>query len=640
MIITPFIVVLSGGRMSDDEPDSVPMAECGACRAVIPINSESCPECDTKFSGISEDALGECGGCQALVPLDSTRCPECGVLFVADDVVDILRQWVADTGINIRKLFDRFDENSDGTIDSLELKQGLLSLNLADLPPTQVDRLVAEIDADGNGLIDLDEFDSILNGAGDETPEDEVSEDEVSEVDSDEADSALIPASAEGVEGDEEDASEEASSENQQSETGDEYEDDLDVEGAFDDIDDEDFDLEDEEDVVEDDEIDPSTADDEVQANDEDDSEEATTDEAEADAPAGHPLAALASMMDEHDISAQRMFNELDVDGNGMISLAELRTALDEKYGEFLEADDVDAIMEAVDDDGDGMIDITEFYDSMESLEDHEEAVEAHAVEKEFPSVWQKRMMSKSWNDAVWPILHVGFGILIALVLVNALFGPVDGNGGNVAYVPNDSGLIPEGGLVKGDIYKCDDKYQEGGCPNSLTIMGGADSNFSMPKGFYLDGIILLMLSTIGLIGSLFLHLVKAPEWRARVKAMKEFDEDKADASNESEDEGAETDEDESEDGDNDAESELEADADDDDDEDLDEEEDEVESLDEEEDEVEDAIDIGSHIGLVFDDEEIFGVIVEFDDEEETVTIEEDGTGDLVTGYQEDMFIE
>jgi hypothetical protein len=36
----------------------------------------------------------------------------------------------------------------------------------------------------------------------------------------------------------------------------------------------------------------------------------------------------------------------------------------------------------------------------------------------------------------------------------------------------------------------------------------------------------------------------------------------------------------------------------------------------------------------------VFGVIVEFDDEEETVTIEEDGTGDLVTGYQEDMFIE
>ena len=53
-----------------------------------------------------------------------------------------------------------------------------------------------------------------------------------------------------------------------------------------------------------------------------------------------------------------------------------------------------------------------------------------------------------------------------------------------------------------------------------------------------------------------------------------------------------------------------------------------------------DDIDIGSHIGLVFDDEEVFGKIVEFDDDEGTVTIEEDGTGDLVTGYQEDMFIE
>ena len=84
---------------------------------------------------------------------------------------DILRKWVADTGINIRKLFDRFDDNNDGTIDSSELKEGLLSLNLADLPPSQVDRLVAQIDADGNGLIDLDEFDTILSGTDAESDE-------------------------------------------------------------------------------------------------------------------------------------------------------------------------------------------------------------------------------------------------------------------------------------------------------------------------------------------------------------------------------------------------------------------------------------------------------------------------------------
>ena len=230
MIITPFIVVLIGGRMSDDELDSVAMAECGACRAVIPIDSESCPECNTNFSGISEDALGECGGCQALVPLDSTRCPECGVLFVADDVVDILRQWVADTGINIRKLFDRFDENSDGTIDSSELKQGLLSLNLADLPPSQVDRLVVEIDADGNGLIDLDEFDAILNGTESESPE-EAEDSPAAEV---EATLSEDVAESADDDPDEHDEVEEEHTED---------------EGTLDDIDDEEFDLEDEDDM-------------------------------------------------------------------------------------------------------------------------------------------------------------------------------------------------------------------------------------------------------------------------------------------------------------------------------------------------------------------------------------------------------
>ena len=53
-----------------------------------------------------------------------------------------------------------------------------------------------------------------------------------------------------------------------------------------------------------------------------------------------------------------------------------------------------------------------------------------------------------------------------------------------------------------------------------------------------------------------------------------------------------------------------------------------------------DEIDIGSHIGLAFEDEDVFGTIIEFDDEEETVTIEEDDTGDIVTGYQKDIFLE
>ena len=608
--------------MTDEENESVAMAECGACRAVIPIDSAECPECATKFSGVSEDALGECGGCQALVPLDSTRCPECGVLFVADDVVDILRQWVADTGINIRKLFDKFDENDDGTIDSDELKRGLLSLNLADLPPSQVDRLVAEIDADGNGVIDLDEFDAILMGsdaAQEEAPEtvetDGTAEDETSvpegEEDAGEADEESADAESDAEEADasvEEEAEEEAE------------------DGAEEEAEDDESAAEEEEAGEEEDEA-HGIDDEAFDIDEEEDSPESDADEEEPHRPLA-ALSALADLMDEHDISAQRLFNELDADGNGVVSISELKSTIAEKYGDDLDLEQVNAIMEGADVDGDGTIDITEFIGSLEDYETMEELVE----EKVFPSPWQKRMMSKSWNDTVWPILHVAFGIMVALFIANGMFGFVDGTGGNVAYIPNDSGLIPSGNIVEGDIYPCDEKYQMDGCRNSLTPLAGANGSLSMPTGFYWDGIMLIALSVIGMATTLFLHLVKAPEWRARAKAMKEFETDKAEAAESAEESSDETDDDEAP-----------ADEDETEDDEAYEEDDELEDdVDEDTDDEaeEEGIDIGSHIGLVFDDEEVFGVIVEFDDDEETVTIEEDGTGDLVTGYQEDMFLE
>ena len=132
------------------------------------------------------------------------------------------------------------------------------------------------------------------------------------------------------------------------------------------------------------------------------------------------------------------------------------------------------------------------------------------------------------------------------------------------------------------------------------------------------------------------MHLVRVPAWRARARAMKEFEADKADAvaddAMDSEKDLVEI-EDRVEDEAQEATSEAV--------EERDELEDDQEPGDEEsEDDADDEIDIGSHIGLEFDGEEVFGVIVEFDDEEETVTIEEDGTGDIITGYQEDMFVE
>ena len=318
-----------------------------------------------------------------------------------------------------------------------------------------------------------------------------------------------------------------------------------------------------------------------------------------------------------------------------MISLAELRNEIAEKYGETLDGDEVDAIMRSIDVDGDDMIDVTEFIASMEDYETIEELVE----EKVFPSPWQKRLMSKAWNDSVWPILHVGFGILMVIFIANGMFGFVDGSGGNIAYEPNDSGLIPSGNIAEGDIYPCDEKFQKDGCQNSLTPLSGDNGSLSMPTGFYWDGILFILISVIGLGTTLFLHLVKAPGWRARAKAMKEFEEDKSEAAGSAHTKDDAEDDEESVDDDEDGSTEEAAD-DDDMYDDEDSEEDYGDEDEEDEQDDDDEIDIGSHIGIVFDDEEVFGTIVEFDDDEGTVTIEEDGTGDLVTGYQEDMFVE
>ena len=63
---------------------------------------------------------------------------------MADEVLDVFPV-VHNTGIDAKVLFAKFDSDSDGSIDSEELKEGLLKLNLADLPPSQIDRLIMKL---------------------------------------------------------------------------------------------------------------------------------------------------------------------------------------------------------------------------------------------------------------------------------------------------------------------------------------------------------------------------------------------------------------------------------------------------------------------------------------------------------------
>ena len=636
----------AGVVMADETKEEIAMAECGACRAIVPLNSDNCPECNISFSGVSDESLGECGACQGLVPLDSTKCSHCGTIFVADDVVDVLRKWLAETGISIPILFKKFDKDGDGLIDSAELKSGLLSLKLADLPPSQVDRLIKTIDEDGDGQIDLGELHETITGEAysavasedatvSETVEDDTSEDdseveEEPEEDEDtsneepENDEEEISESVEVDEDDEESGNEE--------ETADEDEEDPDeVEETADEGDEsEDTDLDDMDDVL-----------DEIE-------DELDEDYEMEDYQVAEPLSLLhliSEAMDDSGDSPTKFFNSLDKDGDGNVSVEEFTNAIEGLIETEVTSKDIESFLVNADDDGDGAIDIIEFVSALESLEDADEAVDddsrlSKKIEKPFPTDMQRKMMGKQWNDIVWPLIHLAFGLFIAAWLINGLggIGPlgVDGSGGNIALETDYK--IGFGDYEEGDIYPCDSSVQVGECKNSLTPFAGEAS--SMPAGFYWDGIFLMVLGALGMVASLATHLAIVPGWRARAKAMKEVEEDTDEArSGESDEEleavsNEELDEDSGED---DSESELEDEIDDDSVEESDDEDDVEED---EGDGTDDEIDIGSHVGLSLGDEEVFGVIIEFDDEEETVTIKEDGTGDLVTGYQEDMFVE
>ncbi|MDP6865668.1 MAG: EF-hand domain-containing protein [Candidatus Poseidoniaceae archaeon] len=726
-----------------DENEEVAMAECGSCRAIVPVDSSECPECGISFSGVSDDALGECGACNALVPLDSTKCPECGVVFVADDVIDVLRNWMANNKMDVKTLFGRFDTNDDNMIDSSELKDGLLSLNLADLPPSQVDRLIEAIDEDGDSLIDLQELQSIIGGEELEDAEEEsvVEEDteeesslkynenvlskvmESSDIDESDKDAFLVFAQDFNADGNEYLKKEElqaaadawdAQTESEEPETN-SVEEELTEE-----------EVEDEESVIEDaeeesDELDDGESDDEETDDEETTSEDPTPDELfltlgeaiaeqgltirevfesmdtnldgqisgpelqsgieailgdllppatvfailgvldedddgnidpmeliqsiekldlgiESDRPtsveeesveevrtSSDIIEELLSVIDAQDISLANAFGNLDDDGNRMLSKEELVSKLDAILEEGLTESEASDLIDSMDTDGDGNIDMVEFVTAIEKHEDEIATIDDEEAEtvKTFPSDWQSKAMSKKWHDVFWPLIHTSFAILIVGLLVNGLFPLVDGTGGMVELdIRSDYAQTEwqmDGDIIsEGEAYPCNPEIQEGECKNSLTPLAGKAT--SMPGGFYWDAILLMTLAGVGLIWSLYTHLILAPGWRARVKAMKDVDEERAEVQEA-------IDEDDSED-----------------EEQVDEEESEEEHSEDETDEEskeseDDEFDIGSYVGLEIDGEDYYGTIIEFDDDEGSVVIEEEETGDEIVGYQDEMFI-
>ena len=658
--------------MSDD---STQMAACGACQAIIPLDSKVCPECNARLAG--EEQRWECGACGELFDHQPRSCTACGVVFVSDDVVDVLRTWMKENKMSAKDIFGRFDTNDDNVIDAQELRDGLLALNLAALPPSEVDRLVETIDENGDGSVDLGELEAILSDASMQYSE-SVLERVMNKHGIDDADAFVqyarsfdenenryldqkeLTKAAEAfvsqpepgvvvkpVEHAEDSEAQQAEDEVEVEEsTEDEEQQDIEVDDDLEeDADDDELDDAVEEDIeAEDDDVEDELEESDHVEEEDDDFEEDVDVETEEPVDHDDPFGALLDALDDLDVT--QMFHEVDTDGSQSITHDELSEAIATFTGVTFTELDIIAIVQHLDADNDGTIDMVEFVQAIEQYDGLVEPVVAPA--KTFPSPMQKSMMSKRWNDVVWPLIHASFALLLVLVLVNGLIGPVNGEGGNVelemtkahtdafgeSYYDGNTGET----YFKGDVYACEPSVQEGKCRNSLTPFAGTSDGEggikSMPKGFYADAYAFLGLSIIGLLVSLTMHYVIVPGWRTRVKTMKQLEQDHEDVSSDLADEeqdSADVDEEEYDDEEYD-------------DEEYDDEEYDDEEYDDDEDDEdyddEDAIDVGDEAGVVIDGEEYYGTIISFDDEEGTVTIEDDESGEQVTGDQDSMFLE
>ena len=604
--------------MSEENLD-IPMAQCGACDSIVPLDSESCPNCGIRFGGVTDEQLGECGACSAIIPADSESCPECGVSFVAVE-----------------------EPASEATVEDTQaapITDNLEDLNDIILPETEsVEEAVEEEQPAAE--------EEVVEEAAEETLE-EASSEEETESDVVEEDTPVDEVETDSITDDtvEVDSHEEAVSDGVEEESA---EDDVEEESTTGDVD--------IESLIDD--VEEALADELAEVNEADEDVEEPEEDGIDDGAVAMAFDNLALAIADSGMTAAEAFGEIDTSEDQMIDAPELQKGIEKIAGEKLSPKHVTAILNYLDKDGNRRVDPAELIKALEDLRIGIQPGKMPKV-KTFPSPTQKFLMGKKANDIVYPIAYFLMVTFIGLWVVNGVGLLVDGTGGTIVYeggvdqfgddieVTNwnlcTSDALDElpdpcfGTVEVGQTYPCDPAVDENKCANSLTPFSGENGASSMPAGFYGDGVAMIILGVIGLAITAYLHLIYAPALRDKVreKSGKSASEDSEEEEDDQESEEVEEEEDESA---LEAPKDLEID-DGSDDEDEYEDDDEDDSEDEDDEDYDDDIDVGDWIGLEVDGEEFFGEIVEFDDDEGTVTIETED-GEEITGDQDDMFLE
>ena len=642
--------------MSDAKNQDIPMAECGACRTIIPLDSESCSSCGIRFGGVSEESLGECGACGKLQPVDSEKCIGCGVSFAGEepeDSTDDVETTDLDDEAEVSEENDAEDEIDEESVDAIQDEES-------------EDDAAIESDSDDS------KDDAAADSEGDEEDDsqDDSEEEAAIESDSDDSEDSSEDDTTADTEGEEEDDSQ-------------------------DDSEDEDLkNLEYWRTTV-------------VMAF-----ENLALAIAESGMTASEAFVAVDGN-DDNLIDAPELQKGIEEISGEWLTANQIEAILE--YLDTNENNRVDPheLVQALDD-----LKIGIKPGKMPKQKKEKEfpsVVQKFLMGKSANDIYYPiAYFLMVTFIGIWVVNGAGLivdgtGGTIVYEGHSDSSGEVDFANWNICESGIDEIPNPCFGLVlKGETYPCDPAIDPGECTNSLTLFSGDDGASSMPSGFYTDGIVMITLGIIGLAAIAYLHLVYAPSLRNKVKDESDGTSDKDSEQEDSESSSDEEDQSESplyklgiaasendmsirdifeamdtnDDGridgpelqkgieeisgdmlspsevmellntlDEDSDGridpmelvraieslELDISPDNDDSTDEEDSDDDEEDSDEEEDD-EDEIDVGDWVGIEVDGKEVFGEIIEFDDDESTVTIETED-GDEITAEQDDMFL-
>ena len=622
--------------MSSEEGEStehIDTAQCGACQEEIPADSESCPKCGVSFSGVKEVNMGECGSCKTIVPLDSKSCPNCSIAFVLDDLLQSVNSWMKSEDLSVDDVFGKWDHNDDGVLSGYEIKKGLIEAEIAVLPKNEIERFIHQLDLDNDSMISLTELNIALmlddDDSSGETDPSADSSDVESDDDSEDGKEKNVGYSENvlarimkkhGIEDEEaflkfaismdEDENSylkeselkmaadawdlEHSTEGGDSSDQDESDSDDEEESSQDDDSEDDSDTQEDETEEVDDEVD------EEESDQDDDSEDGESD----DEPT--LIDQLSKLVRESDENIRSNFNEFDSNKDKRISGEEFRETVKKYFSDSFNEENIDELMQALDEDEDGTIDLIEFVDGIESPDTVNETIEENK-KPDGPTEAQIWLMRNEEN--IFPIGWSLAGLTLGMAIINiyGFFSTLFScNEGDNAYLLNNEWCANHTKL------------------NILNIFSPSDPASWSEKGTWGIPDILLVLILVALIGGSiwFRSIVKG--WKLEHRKKKttdgsdeevddELEEDEDSGDEESDDQDDDSDDDESEDEDDDSDDEEDSETDDD-------------SDDEDDDDAE--IEVGSKVGVDHEGDEWHGKIIKFDEDDDEVLVKDDDSGE------------